>query len=84
MQIILSDDFIDSLAERLKKIIPAQKSIKSEKEIMTEEYLMKEVLDVSPNTLKGYRVMGLQSTKIGNKRYYLLEDVKEFLKENRI
>lgn len=84
MQITLSDDFIDSLAERLKELIPSQVNVQNEKEIMTEEYLMTEVLDVSANTLKNYRVMGLQSTKIGNKRYYLLEDVKEFLKENQI
>lgn len=85
MEITLSDDFVEKLAERIRDCIPTENTKETAKEIMTESYVMSsECLDVSYNTLASYRTMGLKSTKIGGKRYYLLEDVKEFLRRNQI
>lgn len=85
MEITLSDDFVEKLAERIRNFIPIENTKETAKEIMTESYVMSsECLDVSYNTLANYRMMGLKSTKIGGKRYYLLEDVKEFLRRNQM
>lgn len=86
MEITLSDDFVEKLADRIRDFIPREnQTTDNTREIMTEDYVMSsECLDVSYNTLANYRMMGLKSTKIGGKRYYLLEDVKEFLKRNQM